>query len=283
MARHWHPDFSRPPSPPTPLPFKTRVAGFVENTPHHATLGTYNDDAMVTLFVGGAGQYRSGAAAIPVSAGMLGMVLPGGDVGILSSDKISPYEHYYCRFAGSEALKTAVRIRERMSADFAPIEDWPELVEAFERLVSFFRKYGTAGSKSERTVPTDAALALLLSLIEHREGKPGRGLAAEDLARYMGERISSPVDLDRMAVHFDVSKEHLCRCGRRLLGDTLYGVWFRIKMQWAMRLLRETADPVADIALKCGYNDPFYFSRAFKSFAGESPRAWRRGTSESDG
>jgi AraC-like DNA-binding protein len=268
-------DFLRPPSPPTSLPFKLRTAGFVENSPHHATLGTYNEDAMLTLFISGRGQFKAKGALIAISAGTFGMVLPSGDVGMLSSDRHYPYEHYYCRFAGSEALKTAERIRAQMKADFIPFKDWPRLVEAFERVISLARKYADTLPIPEKMSPPDAALALLLSLVEHRENKHKKGLSADDMTRYISERISAPVDLEKMADHFNVSKEHLCRAGKTLLGDTLYRVWFGIKMQWAMRLLRETAESVGDVALKCGYKDQFYFSRTFKSFTGKSPRAWR--------
>lgn len=34
-------------------------------------------------------------------------------------------------------------------------------------------------------------------------------------------------------------------------------------------------DPVADIAATCGYDDPAYFSRAFRRAHGISPVTWR--------
>lgn len=33
---------------------------------------------------------------------------------------------------------------------------------------------------------------------------------------------------------------------------------------------------VREIALLCGYTDPYYFSRAFKKYTGQSPRSWER-------
>jgi AraC-like DNA-binding protein len=45
------------------------------------------------------------------------------------------------------------------------------------------------------------------------------------------------------------------------------------------RLLRFTDLNVQQVALRTGYDDPLYLSRAFKAHTGLSPSAWReRGT-----
>jgi len=272
--------FYRKPSPPTSLPFKVRVCGKIEDTPHHATLGTYNKDAMVMLFVSGKGQYRIGKKSFEISSGTLGLVLPNEEIGILSSDVKFPYEHYYCRFAGNEAMKIAERIRMQMKANFTEFQGWANLIEYFERVITLSLKFKKLKDEeiTERMTPTDSALALLLSAIEFTGEKEEliSSISSEDLLRYMMERISSPVDLDKMAKYFNLSKEHLCRKAKKLLGSTLYNCWYREKMNWAMKLLRETDDNICSIALKCGYKDPLYFSKAFKSFTNKSPKEWRK-------
>ena len=45
------------------------------------------------------------------------------------------------------------------------------------------------------------------------------------------------------------------------------------KAKELMRSLRGRV-PIKEIALRCGYQDPFYFSRQFKSFFGASPQAF---------
>ena len=278
MRKYLPKDFFRKPSPPTSLPYKVRTAGFIESSPHHATLGTYNDDAMITLFIDGKGYYSSSKEKFEILPGMLGLVLPDEEIGILFSDKDDPYEHYYCRFAGSEALKTARIIRKKMQKPFAQMEDWVNITEIFEKLLSYFKKFRPSDSPaaSERISPADASLALLLSLLENCNKAQEEKLSRDDLVRYINERISYPVDLDKMSLYFNLSKEHLCRSGKKLLGETLYNYWYKAKMRWAMRLLEETDEKISEISLKCGYKDPFYFSRAFKAFSGKSPKHWRR-------
>jgi AraC family transcriptional regulator, transcriptional activator of pobA len=43
----------------------------------------------------------------------------------------------------------------------------------------------------------------------------------------------------------------------------------------AMRLLRFTDLTVGEVAHRVGYDDPLYFSRAFKRFAGRAPQGYR--------
>lgn len=48
-------------------------------------------------------------------------------------------------------------------------------------------------------------------------------------------------------------------------------------MQEACKLLRSTKRTVQEIGAELGYEDPFYFSRAFRKVMGVSPRKYRDG------
>lgn len=270
-------EYLRAPSPPTNLPFKIRSAGRTIGCPYHSTLGTYNDDAMLTLVVDGSGWYRDSLGGIPVKAGMLGLVLPCKDTGILMSDPDDPYEHFYCRFAGHEGMKTASRIKGRMGGTaFVHFESWHLLAEAFRQLLSASTCSGERDGSVEKMSPADALLAYLLALIDNPPERRDGRLSRDKLDKYMTERISNPVDLNEMAAAFGVTKEHLCRSAKKLLAVTLHRHWLVMKMEWARKLLQQESISVAEAGRRVGYRDPFYFSKAFKSFHGVSPLDWRR-------
>ena len=55
----------------------------------------------------------------------------------------------------------------------------------------------------------------------------------------------------------------------------------KVRIDAACKWLADTADPVAQIALACGYSDQSAFSRQFKQAVGFSPLAYRRKFAES--
>ena len=49
----------------------------------------------------------------------------------------------------------------------------------------------------------------------------------------------------------------------------------RIRVQTAAKLLLSSDDPIAEIALQCGFCDQSYFTRQFSSFFGLTPKRYR--------
>lgn len=261
--------------PPTRLPYCVRTIGHVYDQPYHATRGTYHQDAMFTLFLRGRGMYLRGGRETPVGEGIAGLVLPGRDVGLLLADPDDPYDHYYCRFTGSEALRTARRIVAEHSR--MPFFAWEHRHRAVELLQQMIGK-GDANRtlRVERTRPIDAMLAELLSLLDCPPRETGDELSARNLQRYLNDHLADPADLQAVADHFGLSRCYLCRAAKPLLGETLMDAWCRMKIAWAQTLLRETPLPIAHVARRVGYQDAFYFSKVFHRHTGQSPRDWRK-------
>ena len=265
----------RQPPPATALPFRVRTFGRMHRTPWHSTLGTYFDDAMLTVVVAGRGTYRLFDRTVAVRGGMLGVVLPEDRPGILAADAADPYDHYYCRFAGGEALVVARRIRKRLGSAFATWREWERLLPVLTEM----HHYEPANAAtSPHMVELDALLALLLVRIECPfVATPDPTPTRLGLLTYMENAIDAPMDLDRMAAHFGISKGHLCRLARSELGQTVVAVWRDLKLEWARELLRETDMTVDEVSRRVGFNSPFYFSTVFSQHIGISPTSWRRG------
>ncbi len=266
--------YYREPAARARIGYSVRSAGWIRDQPYHSTLGTYHQDIMLMLFVAGRGAYRTAGADIAILPGMVGLVLPGPDVGILMAEPTAPYEHFYCRFAGTEAEATARRISEAHDHEvFFVWKYWREHQDLFRQL----SLHGpNLGEEPDRMRLVDALCAGVLACLDNPAPDPQRRLTAFSLEKYMQAHLSEPICLDRMAAAFGVSKPHLCRVARLLLGDTLVRYWLRMKMQWAERLLHDPALRIGDVAIRVGIEDPFYFSRVFKAHHDASPSAWRR-------
>jgi AraC-like DNA-binding protein len=246
------------------------------------TAGTYHDDAMLTVVRAGRGLYYRGGEVQVVRAGFVGLVLPSSDPGLLMADAEAPYDHYFCRFAGSEALRMARgAVTARTFARFFPWRRFAEAVTLCESMLALQRQTGGA-SHPDWMNQTESELASLLSLLVAPPSVDEPALSEAKLRRYLAEHISRPFDLDAMARHFEVSRFHLSRKGRALLGESLGVVSRRLRLELSCSLLdaKELELSVAEVALRVGYEDPLYFSKVFRRYAGSSPSEYRQNKSK---
>jgi AraC family transcriptional regulator len=108
--------------------------------------------------------------------------------------------------------------------------------------------------------------------------------APRGLARWQIEKVTSylQANLDRslrtveLAQVMGLSSSHFCRAFKNALGIPPHSYLMRARVERAQALLLASDAPVADIAASCGFADQSHFTRLFKRFVGEAPRAWRR-------
>ena len=72
-----------------------------------------------------------------------------------------------------------------------------------------------------------------------------------------------------------VNADHLRRLFVAQTGFTPHGYLTHLRIEKAKRLLRE-AVTVSEVAYRCGYYDPLYFSRIFCKATGVSPSRWQK-------
>ena len=70
--------------------------------------------------------------------------------------------------------------------------------------------------------------------------------------------------------------EHLCRVFKRVFGVPPLQYWQQLRLEKAKRLLAAGGGSVKQVAAELRFRDPAYFSRVFKRYAGQSPRAFVR-------
>ena len=95
--------------------------------------------------------------------------------------------------------------------------------------------------------------------------------------RYIEENISnSDANIEEMASYAATSRSNLNRKLRSLLDITATQLLIDARLQKARQMLEASAGEkvdIADIAYRCGYSDPHYFSRSFKKKYGVPPSA----------
>lgn len=80
--------------------------------------------------------------------------------------------------------------------------------------------------------------------------------------------------LPDIAAHCHVDPSYVCRLFKRYSTESPYEMLVRLKMRHAADLLNNGHALVKDVAATVGFQDPYHFSRVFKSVYGVSPKAF---------
>lgn len=94
--------------------------------------------------------------------------------------------------------------------------------------------------------------------------------------RFLAENYATPPSLEELAAEVGLSRSALCTGFRLLLGQSVFDHIQDLRMQRALALLSETAEPITQIAYTVGYNNPSSFSVAVLRHFGATPRELRR-------
>lgn len=136
-------------------------------------------------------------------------------------------------------------------------------------------------------LPADKAAPPGWSKLELLDGitsgvQTGRGRAQREAMRkiggaltYMLQNLHKPVQMSTLGALAGISMSHFFHLFKLATDFTPNDFLIRARMCRACELLRGTDLSVKEVAASLGYDDPFYFSRLFKSVNGVSPRGYR--------
>ena len=96
--------------------------------------------------------------------------------------------------------------------------------------------------------------------------------------QYLKQYCGQTLDLKQLALHLNVSPSHLSHLYRREMDTTFREMLNKIRMERACELLLETDDRIYEVAEKCGFSTPRYFSEVFRDYMGMTPNEYREYT-----
>lgn len=126
--------------------------------------------------------------------------------------------------------------------------------------VAAFLMHGSAGADAEQTGYTQ------------RIGDPLVTAAVSA----MRDQIEEPIPLPALAKRVGTSLRRLKTAFANELGQPPGQVYRRMRLSAARRFVEQTNLSVAEIAIRCGYEDAAAMTRAFRATFGTTPRALRR-------
>lgn len=93
---------------------------------------------------------------------------------------------------------------------------------------------------------------------------------------FMLRHQDQPLQVAKLASVSNISPSHYFAVFKRVTGFAPIDFFIRLRMQRACELLSSTTLCVKEVAGALGYDDPFYFSRVFKSVNGVAPSDYRK-------
>ena len=245
---------------------------------HYHLEGTTRPKTMTQLVVTleGEGAFRYGDTVYPLTPGKGFMCMLGDprSAYFYPGHARKPWIFLWMDFSG----ETAVRMVEELSSLYGHVFDLP-LDSGLIRYLKSFRNQ----RRSIRFVsPTEGArivcdvLALLGENLERKDiDSPGNRLVQAAQAA-ISKNLDRTWNLSDIAARLKVSREHLTRIFRERTGMTPQEFAAEERMQFAVRLLRDSFQSCEEIAEQTGYSSAVSFNRAFRRRFGYSPMQYRK-------
>lgn len=154
-----------------------------------------------------------------------------------------------------------------------------QILELFQKMTRVDTR-NTLDAKLEMLIYASSILRLLLQpqyAIEHTyEGNPRRHQAALLAARkYLQEHLEEDVDLAQLAKDSHLHPTYFHKLFTAAFGRTPaeYLMWYRVMT--AREFLRDDNCSVSEVARKCGFSSPSYFSQKFRQYSTCTPSSYR--------
>ena len=159
------------------------------------------------------------------------------------------------------------------------------VVRADDRLRKLFEDMGNAPPECRTPYLQIKVTELLLLLCKSDMSEKinessfmtmGQVQIAKQVMEIISADLSKHYSIENLAAPFGISPSSLKNYFQGVYGKNI-STWLReARMSAASMALRESNQPVAEIAAKVGYENASKFSAAFKSFLGETPLEYRR-------
>lgn len=110
---------------------------------------------------------------------------------------------------------------------------------------------------------------------EEPEGTGGMEGIMEKIDYYIRKNPEKDLSLGRLAELFCFNSSYLSRAFHQYKGEALSSYIIRIRIERAKKLLLDTDEKIYEIAARCGFETPAYFSRMFNRYEQMSPKEYR--------
>lgn len=208
-----------------------------------------------------------------VSSGPVLRLWRDGD-GHFYGDPERKWLHSWIHFHGEQI--PALLARAGLEEEFCLEWHDGDLLESYFALV--YREITGVAEPDARLLEHHLA-SLFLEIARGRQSARRPQIPEEwlEVRRFLGSNPEKPLDIKRLAKMVNRSGPAFAANFRKYFGISPIRCQLDCRMELARHLLRGSSLSVKEIGERCGYRDPFQFSRMFRRRTGQSPSGWRAG------
>ncbi len=225
--------------------------------------------------VDGHGWYQVGNQKYEVSPNEF-FILPQNVEHAYGSSTDHPWSIYWIHFGG-ESLPELNKMQV-MQQHFKPhyIKNNGDIISIFSKIYKTLE----LGYSIDNLLFTNMCLAQFLTLFvynsRHYETTSGGEADCVDRAiLYMQEHINDNLLLNELSRQYNYSVSRFSNLFKQKTGYAPIDYFVQMKMQKACQYLDFTNRSIKDIAFSMGFEDPYYFSKRFRTVIGMSPKKYR--------
>ena len=223
----------------------------------------------------GRGWCELGGQRHQLEAGDL-LVIPPETPHVYGADEEHPWTISWVHATGENVGLFLAELGVSLEHPVIYLGEDPQLLALFEEVLAVLEH----GYAPAQLLYASQALAHLLGMmIWHRQqrwrGDPDPKQKINQTIAYMKQHLEQPLHVATLAALANLSPSHYTALFKQHTGYAPIDYLIRLRMHWACQLLDTTDQPVKTIAASLGYDDPFYFSRLFKTVNEASPTEYR--------
>ena len=250
-----------------------RSTGFRQGTDGVAWGPGIRDYFILIHVLSGRGVYICGQRRYELKSGDTFLVMPGIKIHYFADER-DPWE---CTWVGFDGLEAGELIRRTTFSALDPVLYRREESEELGSLIQ--RIHDSSGTALEDRLVMTAHLyqlaaflvrSLKVTVADTQDDRDCAQMAAE----YIVAHYEEPITVEGLATYTAVSHSSLYRRFMKRFQMSPKRFLLEYRMDRACQLLTSTDLSVQDISVSVGFEDPFYFSRAFKEITGLSPRQY---------
>ncbi|HTV23961.1 MAG TPA: helix-turn-helix domain-containing protein [Polyangiaceae bacterium] len=251
--------------------------GFFPKARHQQVERAGIPPTIVSYCVKGAGFFELAGRRFSVEPGDV-MVVPGGAPHRFGTRPGKRWSIYWVHAQGTHLPALLAELGVNLQRPTLRLGYRRDLVALFSELRASLED----DDSEPRLLYASRVLTHLLGVMiraRHESSPAGAGTTSRVRAtiEHMRVHYAAPLRVEALASMADLSTSQYAVRFRELTGDSPKNYLMRLRIHRATQLLDTTSDSISDIARSVGYDDPLYFSRAFRRLHEVSPSGYRDG------